>query len=52
MWAPLDSVTVSEERLRKVRHLAEHGTPEQKRRARFYLGVLRPLNRKTKAAHV
>lgn len=37
------------ERLAKVRYLAEHGTPEQQRRARFYLGVLRPLN-KRKAA--
>ncbi len=37
------------QRLAKVKHLAEHGTPEQKRRARFYLGVLRPLNRKAKA---
>jgi len=40
----------SSERLAKVKYLAEHGTPEQKRRARFYLGVLRPLNRKRKAA--
>ena len=36
-------------KLERVRWLAEHGTPEQKRRARFYLDVLRP-ERKQKAA--
>lgn len=34
------------EHLAKVRWLAEHGTPEQQRRARFYLDVLRPAARK------
>lgn len=28
--------------LDRVRYLAKHGTPEQKRRANFYLKVLRP----------
>ena len=33
-------------RLDRVRWLAKHGTPEQKRRANFYLKVLRPAARK------
>lgn len=32
--------------LQRVRWLAKHGTPEQRRRARFYLEVLRPASRK------
>jgi hypothetical protein len=30
-------------RLERVRWLAKHGTPEQKRRANFYLKVLRKV---------
>lgn len=34
------------QRLERVRWLSRHGTPEQKRRANFYLKVLRPAARK------
>lgn len=38
------------ERLRKVEWLAEHGTPEQRKRARFYLKVLRPASKRRSKA--
>lgn len=34
--------------LKKVQNLAKHGTKLQKAQARFYLNVLRPINKKNK----
>lgn len=39
------------EHLEKVRWLAEHGTPEQRKRARLYLRTLRPANLDRERAH-
>lgn len=35
-------MTAQAKKLEAVRWLAEHGNAEQKRRARFYLSVIRP----------
>ena len=38
------------QKLERVRWLSQHGTAEQKRRAKFYLSVLRPATERKAAA--